>query len=139
MTQRPDNPVRPSRLAPLRRLLRRCLGFLLLGAAANVVVAYALGLFLDVSPGRVETAGSWTGSSQWTVTRWTRGGGAYYLSVREPGADWSPGQATGPPDTPTGGDQVTAWASQTPDSQAEWLLLDYAEAVMPRALRVYEI
>jgi hypothetical protein len=58
--------------------------------------------------------------------------------VREPGANWSPGQATGQPDTPTGGDQVTAWASQSPDGQAEWLLLDYAEAVVPKAIRVYE-
>jgi hypothetical protein len=139
MSQQADNRLRPSRRATPRRFLVRCLRFLLLGAAANVAVAYALGLFLDVSQGRVESSGSWTGSSQWTVTRWARGGAAYYLSVREPGADWSPGQATGPPDTPTGGDQVTAWASLTPDSQAEWLLLDYAEPVVPRALRVYEI
>jgi hypothetical protein len=111
----------------------------LLGAALNVAVAYALGLFVDVSQGPVETSGAGGDRSQWTVTRWSRTGAAYILSAREPGGDWSPGQATGPPDTPTGGDQVTAWASQTPDGQAEWLVLDYPDAVVPRSLRVYEI
>jgi len=125
--------------AVLRRAVRYFLVFLALGAAANVALAYALGLFLDVSQGRVETSAAWSGSHQWTVTRWSRPGAAYILSVREPGANWSPGQATGPPDTPTGGDRVTAWASQTQDGQREWLLLDYAQAVEPRAVRVYEI
>src|SRR5687767_2674852 len=110
MTQQPITPPRRSRVWSPRRVLLRTIWFLLLGAAANVVVAYALGLFMDVSAGRNESAGSWTGQSQWTVTRWTRRGATYVLSVREPGAHWSPGQATGPPDTPTGGDQVTAWA-----------------------------
>jgi len=126
-------------LGRARRLLLRTTVFLLLGGGVNVAVAYALGLFVDVSQGRTESAGSWTGRNQWTVTRWSRTGAAYVLSVREPGSNWSPGQATGPPDTPTGGDQVTAWASQTPDAQAEWLLLEYAEPVVPKAVRVYEI
>jgi hypothetical protein len=119
-------------------LARRGVVFLLLGAAANLCISVALALSLDISLGKVESAGSWTGRDQWTVTKWSRPGGAYFLSVREPGANWSPGQATGQPDTPTGGDQVTAWASQSPDGQAEWLLLDYAEAVVPKAVRVYE-
>jgi hypothetical protein len=130
---------RKSVLTPrLRAAARRGVVFLLLGAAANVVVSVLLALFLDLSVGRVESAGSWTGRNQWTVTTWSRWGGAYVLSVREPGANWSPGQATGQPDTLTGGDQVTAWASQSADGQAEWLLLDYAEAVVPKAVRVYE-
>ena len=132
-------PGSRSRLGALRRILVRCLVFLLLGAAVNVVVAYALGLFVDVSQGRTESAGSWAGHSQWMVTRWARNGAAYLLSVREPGGDWSPGQATGPPDTPTGGDQVTAWASQSADGQAEWLLLEYAGPVAVKAVQVYEI
>src|SRR5207237_8591311 len=53
--------------------------------------------------------------------------------------DWSPGQATGPPDTPTGGDQVTAWASATADGQREWIKLEYAEPIVPKSVRVYEI
>lgn len=139
MKQHPFNSTLSRRLPALRRILLRALWFLLLGAAVNVVVAYALGLFVDVSQVRVESSGAWTGRSQWTVTRWARLGAAYILSVREPGDDWSPGQATGPPDTPTGGDQITAWASQTPDGQSEWIVLDYAEPVVPKAVRVYEI
>jgi hypothetical protein len=132
-------PGRRGSLAPpLRPLARRAAAFLLLGAAANVAVAAALALFLDISAGRVESAGSWTGRSQWTVTKWSRPGGAYVLSVREPGANWSPGQATGQPDTASGGDQVTAWASQSADGGSEWLLLDYAEPVVPKAVRVFE-
>ena len=139
MNETPLNPKSTRRFPALRRILLRALWFLLLGAAVNVAVAYALGLFVDVSQGRVESSGAWTGRSQWTVTRWSRMGAAYVLSVREPGDDWSPGQATGPPDTPTGGDQITAWASQTPDGQAEWIILDYAEPVVPKAVRIYEI
>jgi hypothetical protein len=48
-------------------------------------------------------------------------------------------QATGPPDTPGPGDQPTAWASATPDGEAEWLELEYAKPVVPRSLKVYEI
>jgi hypothetical protein len=51
---------------------------------------------------------------------------------------WGPEQATGPPDTPMPGDMVTAWASLTPDDQDEWLLLEYAEAVVPAAVQVHE-
>jgi RNA polymerase sigma factor (sigma-70 family) len=52
--------------------------------------------------------------------------------------DWGPEQATGEPDTPEAGDIVTAWASRTPDEQDEWLLLEYAEPVVPRAVVVHE-
>ncbi len=51
---------------------------------------------------------------------------------------WGPEQLTGPPDTPAAGDQSTAWASQTQDGQPEWLLLEYAVAVQPRCVLVYE-
>jgi hypothetical protein len=51
---------------------------------------------------------------------------------------WGPEQATGPPDTPAAGDIQTAWASRTPDDQDEWLLLEYAEPVVPEAVAVYE-
>ncbi len=36
------------------------------------------------------------------------------------------------------GDIVTAWASRTPDGQDEWLLMEYAEPVVPRAVVVHE-
>src|SRR5262245_13784780 len=51
---------------------------------------------------------------------------------------WGPEQATGKPDTPGAGDIVTAWASATPDGQDEWLLMEYAEPVVPTAVLVHE-
>jgi hypothetical protein len=51
---------------------------------------------------------------------------------------WGPEQATGPPDTPGAGDIQTAWASLTQDDQDEWLLLEYAEPVVPEAVLVHE-
>ncbi len=51
---------------------------------------------------------------------------------------WGPEQAVGPPDTPGAGDIQTAWASQTQDGQKEWLICEYAEAVLPTAVVVHE-
>lgn len=136
---RPRTKVRRVTPETLGKLFRRSVLFLLLGAAVNVAVAIALGLFIDLSTGETETADAWNGRHQWTVTRWDRVGGTYVLSVREAATNWSPGQAIGAPDTPTtGGDQVTAWASATTDAQEEWLSLDYAEAVVPTAVKIYE-
>src|SRR5580704_10247815 len=58
--------------------------------------------------------------------------------VPQPKRGWGPEQATGPPDTVGPGDIVTAWASLTPDGQDEWLLLEYAEPVVPAAVLVHE-
>jgi hypothetical protein len=136
---RPDAVARPApRSGRARRLSRRLLAFLLLGAALNVVVCLALALLVDVSQGREQSAEAWTGRDVWTVTRWSRTGATYILSTRESSRDWSPGQATGPPDSAGGGDRVTAWASATSDGQEEWLLLEYPEAVVPAAVHVYE-
>jgi hypothetical protein len=54
------------------------------------------------------------------------------------GMSWGLEQATGPPNTRTPGDQPTAWASQTPDSQPEWLEVLYAKAVKPDQIDVHE-
>lgn len=51
---------------------------------------------------------------------------------------WNARQATGPPDTPTAGDQQTAWASRLPDGGEEWLELTFAQPVRPIAVRVRE-
>jgi hypothetical protein len=51
---------------------------------------------------------------------------------------WGPEQATGEPDTKEAGDFQTAWASQTPDSQDEWLMLEYSEPVLIKEIQVYE-
>jgi hypothetical protein len=59
-------------------------------------------------------------------------------SVQRPKRDWGPEQATGEPDTNMAGDIVTAWASQSPDGQAEWLTLQYEDFIQPTAVLVYE-
>lgn len=59
-------------------------------------------------------------------------------AVQKPKRQWGPEQATGEPDTPEAGDVVTAWASLTPDDQDEWLLVEYAEPVVPNAVKIYE-
>src|SRR5262245_22247043 len=51
---------------------------------------------------------------------------------------WGPEQACGEPDTNMAGDIQTAWASQSQDDQDEWLLLEYAEPVVPTAVLVHE-
>jgi len=51
---------------------------------------------------------------------------------------WAPHEATGPPDTPASGDFGTAWASLTPGDRAEWLLLEYAKPIVPKAVRIHE-
>ena len=56
----------------------------------------------------------------------------------QPKRAWGPEQVTGPPDTDMAGDQQTAWASRTPDAEDEWLLLEYAELIQPREIRVHE-
>lgn len=52
--------------------------------------------------------------------------------------DWGPEQALGAPDTPGAGDLETAWAARTEDDADEWLALEFAEAVVPTGVRVFE-
>jgi hypothetical protein len=59
-------------------------------------------------------------------------------AMPRPKRGWGPEQATGEPDTNMAGDIVTAWASQSQDDQDEWLMLEYAEPVVPAAVLVYE-
>lgn len=51
---------------------------------------------------------------------------------------WGAEQATGKPNTETLGDMPTAWASASPDGQAEWLLLEYATPMQPTGIKIYE-
>jgi hypothetical protein len=55
-----------------------------------------------------------------------------------PKRSWGPEQTIGDPDTVGPGDISTAWASKTPDGQDEWLLLEYAEPVLPSSILVHE-
>jgi hypothetical protein len=54
------------------------------------------------------------------------------------GLSWSTQQVLGPPDTPGAGDIPTAWASQTPDGQPEWLMVSFARAVRPTSVVIHE-
>jgi hypothetical protein len=122
----------------MRRRILPLLLFLLIGLLTNVLVALALSVFVDVQQGPQSQAESLVDDERWSVVRWDRAGAARIRSVRIRGLSWSPQQAAGEPDTPTPGDQVTAWASQSPDGGTEWLVLRYAKPVIPREVDVYE-
>lgn len=88
----------------------------------------AVGL-LDVG-GRVHWAAKATASSTYATPR-----------VQVAGQRWraySPRQATGEPDSPTAGDQGSAWASATPDGADEWLLCEFENPQSRGAIAVYE-
>lgn len=53
-------------------------------------------------------------------------------------SSWAALQATGEPNTPRAGDCSTAWASQAPDGDTEWLALTFDIPVMPALIRVHE-
>jgi hypothetical protein len=85
----------------------------------------------------------WKGHKDLPPAYWVYVDPYWYLwrdvaSVVGPKPPYHPDQAAGPPDTLTAGDQGTAWAAATPDQQVEWLELEYAEPVIPAALKVYE-
>ncbi len=65
-------------------------------------------------------------------------GGMYGPGYPTTGRGWGPEQATGEPDTKLPGDQVTAWASYSTDTQDEWLQLTYKDPVLATAVLVYE-
>jgi len=50
---------------------------------------------------------------------------------------WSAQQATGAPDTPTCGDEVTAWASAS-SGTVEWIEVTFARSVIPTQLTIYQ-
>jgi hypothetical protein len=108
--------------------------YFLAGVAVSVLVAFILSATVDV---RLATPLS-AGDEQWSVDRWDRPGATQVLSIRHFWSKWGPRQATGPPDTPTPGDCVTAWASAFPDVAGDWLELSYPNAVVPRWLKIYE-
>lgn len=51
---------------------------------------------------------------------------------------WEPSQVVGAPDTLEAGDIPTAWASQTPDDQREWVEVTFDAPQKAAALLVYE-
>ncbi|MBN1977322.1 MAG: hypothetical protein JW918_07970 [Anaerolineae bacterium] len=67
--------------------------------------------------------------SQWAISA---------VASSEYGAsDWSAMQATGAPDTPECGDQVTAWASAESNT-VEWIELTYDTPVRPTEVNIFQ-
>ncbi len=122
----------------LRRQLRKIISFFVLGVCCTLAVSWILAATIDVQKGRQSSADYYGGDGHWTLSKWERGGATLLHSIRQRGMNWSPEQATGQPNTFSVGDMVTAWASQSPDSGPEWLVLDYANAVIAREVHVYE-
>ena len=136
-------PAPHRQIGSIRRLIRRWLGFvsvfLLLGLAVSVLVAWACAALIDVlDVPKPNYAELFQGDLYWGVTTWSKAGARLIGSTRIVGRDWSPAQATGAPDAAGGTDSVKAWASASSDGQAEWLTLDYANAVVPKQIDVYE-
>ena len=122
----------------MRRRLSTGLVFLGLGLGTTLTTAWLLAVFADVQQGRETQGTAYVDEVQWSVTRWDRAGAIQIKSIRIKGANWSPQQAAGAPDTPTVGDQTSAWASKSSDGGTEWLILSYAKAVVAKEVDVYE-
>lgn len=60
------------------------------------------------------------------------------LNLTKVNSDWGVEQLVGPPDTPRAGDCTTAWASALADGQAEWVIVEFADAVRPAMIEVHE-
>jgi hypothetical protein len=58
--------------------------------------------------------------------------------LQNPGGSWGINQVIGAPNTTGPGDITTAWASATQDGQKEWMILEYANKVVPKAIVVHE-
>lgn len=58
-------------------------------------------------------------------------------AAAKPKRPYGPEQLTGPPDVLQGGDNGNAWCSLSADDQDEWLLLEYAEPMLPTAVLVH--
>jgi hypothetical protein len=123
---------------PLRRLFSRIAVFGLLGAALSLAIAFALAAWVDPRQGPSASSSAFDGEAKWSATAWARPGAVYIQSDRDSSWAWSPRQATGAPDTPSPGDNRTAWAANTSSNAVEWLELTYARAVVPTEVHVYE-
>lgn len=130
----------PQATHPVTRRLRKVAFVLLLGLVTSVAMAWVLALLVDPRFGRCESEESAVGNGYWSVHSWSRPGVMLVESIYQAKGDrsWGVEQMIGAPDTPGSGDIPSAWASNTQDGQPEWLVLDYAEAVVPAAVHVVE-
>ncbi len=122
----------------MRLHLRQFLTYLVVGVLITVVVAWALAVGVDPGTVNPQTISYSSGNTRMNLSVWERPGASHVVRSTESGLNWSPPQATGAPDTTAAGDAVTAWASMSADGQAEWLMLDYEQAVVPQRIDVYE-
>lgn len=114
--------------------------FFVLGMLITTFVCWGIAFTVN-KPRGIRRSGEISGpNGYWTVTLWRASGVTLVESVRGiiPNRQWGTEQVIGPPNTGGPGDIVTAWASKTQDNQMEWLVLDYAEAVVPDEVHVYE-
>ena len=108
-----------------------------IGVIVSLAVACALA-YAQVAP-RGQTSFSASQDDEIRSATVARGFGVVRVTLsRAVGLNWAPGRAIGSPDTPRMGDIASAWASLTPDGQAEWLDLVYAQPVDAALARVYE-
>lgn len=63
---------------------------------------------------------------------------ATYTGMIRTGSSWSIQQILGTPDTFAAGDRSTAWASESQDSQREWIIVEFPEAVALAKVVVHE-
>ena len=126
-------------MASWRRMTWRVGRWLLLGAIATVALAWGSAEFVDLSGAPLRlSARSNDGEVETRLQVQAAAIGARYVLERQRGAPWSPEQATGAPDSPSAGDQRTAWATDAVDAPGEWLELSYAEPLVPKEIDVYE-
>lgn len=60
------------------------------------------------------------------------------MRVQKQNASWGVEQLIGEPDTASYGDVRSAWAPATQDGQQEWIVVDYAAAITPKSIEIYE-
>src|SRR3954453_18214412 len=124
------------------RIVRRMSIWLFGGLIINIAVALAIAGYFDPTSGTVASASAVTGDFNWCVTSFETHGSQVILSDfsfnPRSQQSWSAQQVLGPPNTASVGDIGTAWAQSTQDGQEEWLELTYAQAVVPKSVKVYE-
>lgn len=128
----------PGIRSAVKRRVSAAIVWLLVGVAMSIGVAWAIAFS---GPGRswtVQWARAAVNGRPWSVAVWSGHGWTIVRGGTPVPPAWSPSHAAGPPDTPGFGDIETAWASQTPDGQVEWLRLGFERAILPRAVEIHE-
>jgi hypothetical protein len=126
-----------TRRAPVQIVLF-CAALMLGGMCVSVLFAWVLAYFRAETTRSLATLGAIENdqsrsvqiSGNWMMRRAAVSGSS--------ALSWAPQRAAGPPDTKQMGDIPSAWASDTPDGQAEWLEMDYAQPILAQRILIYE-